>query len=127
MEKNRLFTKKYGSGIDYSSISNIEQLHAARERLRNMIELKEYEFEGDVRAFKEALNPVTYINRLITKLYSLDHLVKYFVQGYDFVRNWFNGKREEYYHEHQGPSGQSGGTMEADGAVAEGAGRGVKE
>lgn len=114
MEKNRLFMKKYGSGIDYSSISNIEQLHAARERLRNMIELKEYEFEGDVRAFKEALNPATYINRLVTKLYSLDHLVKYFVQGYDFVRNWFNGKRDGYYREQQAPPGQDGGNMTAE-------------
>lgn len=114
MERNRLFMKKYGSGIDYSSISNVEQLHAARERLRNMIDLKELELESDVNAFKQAINPVTYINRLVSKLYSFEYLVKYFVQGYDFVRNWFNGRGSGY-----------AGNSEAEGRTAAGRADGV--
>lgn len=92
MDRNRFFSKGYDSGIDYSAISNMEQLHAARERLRNRIELKEYELDADVRAFKQAMNPVTYINRLVSKLYSFEYLAKYFMQGYEFVRNWFQGR-----------------------------------
>lgn len=89
MNRNKFFSNGYNSGIDYGSITNMEQLRAARERLKNIIIIKEYELEGNVNAFKEAINPVTYINRLLTKIYSYEYLIKYFVKGYDFVRNWF--------------------------------------
>ncbi len=115
MDRNSIFKKRYGSGIDYNAISNIEQLHAARERLRNMIELKELELESDVTAFKQALNPVTYMNRLVSKLYSFEYLVKYFVQGYEFVRNWFNG-RDAGYAAGAAADGAAGG--DAEGRVA---------
>ena len=119
MDRNSIFKKRYGSGIDYNAISNIEQLHAARERLRNMIELKELELESDVTAFKQALNPVTYMNRLVSKLYSFEYLVKYFVQGYEFVRNWFNG-REAGYAAGAAAGGDAEGRVAAAGGGAEG-------
>lgn len=90
MDRNRLFRSNYNSGIDYNSITSLDELRSARERLKNIIALKEYELEGDVNALKEALNPVTYVNRLLTKIYSFEYLLKYFMKGYDFVRNWFN-------------------------------------
>lgn len=118
MDRNSIFRKRYGSGIDYKAISNLEQLHAARERLRNMIELKELELESDVNAFKQALNPVTYINRLVSKLYSFEYLVKYFVQGYEFVRNWFNGRDAGY-------AAGAAGNGDAEGRAAAGREDGV--
>ena len=90
MDRNRLFRSNYNSGIDYNSITSLDELRSARERLKNIIALKEYELEGGVNALKEALNPVTYVNRLLTKIYSFEYLLKYFMKGYDFVRNWFN-------------------------------------
>lgn len=122
MDRNSIFKKRYGSGIDYNAISNIEQLHAARERLRNMIELKELELESDVTAFKQALNPVTYMNRLVSKLYSFEYLVKYFVQGYEFVRNWFNGRDAGY-----AAGAAAGGDAEGKAAVGRNEGVGGAE
>lgn len=90
MDRNRLFRSNYNSEIDYNSITSLDELRSARERLKNIIALKEYELKGDVNALKEALNPVTYVNRLLTKIYSFEYLLKYFMKGYDFVRNWFN-------------------------------------
>ncbi|MBR5856580.1 MAG: hypothetical protein IKY70_04845 [Bacteroidales bacterium] len=92
MDRNRIFRNNYGSGIDYSRITNVQELKAARERLRNIIAIKEYELEGNVEAFKEAMNPVTYLNRLVEKICSLEYIIKYFIKGYDFVRNWFDTK-----------------------------------
>ncbi len=92
MDRNRFFRNNYNSGIDYNSITNLEELRSARERLKNIIALKEYELEGDVNALKESLNPVTYINRLLTKIYSFEYLLKYFMKGYDLVRGWFSAK-----------------------------------
>lgn len=71
---------------DYTSIRNLRQLHEARSRLKEAVGMKEYELKNDIRACKEALNPVVYINRAIAKLYTMEHLVKYFVKGYDFVK-----------------------------------------
>jgi ribosome-binding ATPase YchF (GTP1/OBG family) len=90
MDRNRFFRSNYSSGIDYNSITNLDELRSARERLKNIIAIKEYELESNVNAFKEALNPVTYINKLLVKIYSFENLLKYFVKGYDFVRSWFN-------------------------------------
>lgn len=86
---NHSESKSNISGIDYNSISNLQQLHAAREKLAGIIELKERELEYNKTAFKEAINPLTYINRFITKLYSMEYLVKYFIKGYEFVKNFF--------------------------------------
>lgn len=86
---NHSESKSNISGIDYNSISNMQQLHAAREKLAGIIELKERELEYNKTAFKEAINPLTYINRFIAKLYSMEYLVKYFIKGYDFVKNFF--------------------------------------
>lgn len=104
MDRNRLFRSNYNSGIDYNSITSLDELRSARERLKNIIALKEYELEGDVNALKEALNPVTYVNRLLTKIYSFEYLLKYFMKGYDFVRSWFN--RDGAY------SGEASGRMQ---------------
>lgn len=78
------------SGIDYCSISNLQQLHAAREKLAIIIGQKERELEYNKTAFKEAINPLTYINRFIAKLYSMEYLLKYFVKGYEFVKDLFD-------------------------------------
>lgn len=86
---NHSESKSNISGIDYNSISNMQQLHAAREKLAGIIELKERELEYNKTAFKEAINPLTYINRFIAKLYSMEYLVKYFIKGFDFVKNFF--------------------------------------
>lgn len=86
---NHSESKSNISGIDYNSISNLQQLHAAREKLAGIIELKERELEYNKTAFKEAINPLTYINRFIAKLYSMEYLVKYFIKGYEFVKNFF--------------------------------------
>ena len=72
MDRNRFFRSNYSSGIDYNSITNLDELRSARVRLKNIIAIKEYELEGNVNAFKEALNPVTYINKLLVKIYSFE-------------------------------------------------------
>ena len=72
---------------DYTSIRNMRQLHEARSRLKEAVGMKEIELKNDIRACKEALNPVTYINRAITKLYTMEYLTKYFIKGYEFVKD----------------------------------------
>ncbi len=90
---SNIFNSKDGkgvSGIDYLAITNLEQLQAAKIRLAHLVELKEQELNANKQAVKEALNPLTYINRFITKLYSMEYLFKYAVKGYDFVKDFFN-------------------------------------
>ena len=80
---------------NYKSISNLKELHSAREELKTAITLKEFELKGEGAACKQALNPVTYLNRIITKLYTMENMIKYFVKGYEFVKGIFNNKTEE--------------------------------
>lgn len=90
---SNIFNSKDGksvSGIDYLAITNLEQLQAAKIRIAHLVELKEQELNANKHAVKEALNPLTYINRFITKLYSMEYLFKYAVKGYDFVKDFFN-------------------------------------
>ncbi len=90
---SNIFKSKDGKsvdGIDYLAIENLEQLHAAKMRLAHLIELKEQELKTNKQAVKEALNPLTYINRFITRLYSMEYLFKYAVKGYEFVKDLFN-------------------------------------
>ncbi len=72
---------------DYTSISTLQELQQARERLNFIIKIKESELKNDVGACKQALNPVTYLNRLVEKLYNMEYLAKYFIKGYEFVRD----------------------------------------
>lgn len=76
---------------DYTHISNLQQLQQARQRLKHVIELKELELKRDATACKDALNPITYINRVLDKIYSMEYLIKYIAKGYDFVKKIFNG------------------------------------
>lgn len=94
MSKNNFNRHHYGKGIDYGAISNIEELRAARMQLRRSIELKEAALSKDVEAFKEAINPVTYLNRFITKLYSMEYFMQYFIKGYNWVKTQFNHSPE---------------------------------
>ena len=64
-------------------------------KLKTAITIKEFELKGEVAACKQALNPVTYLNRIITKLYTMENMIKYFVKGYEFVKGIFNNKTEE--------------------------------
>ncbi len=77
---------------DYTSISNLQQLRQAREQLSFTVKLKGNQLKYDTAACKEALNPVTYINRLVNKLYSMEYLVKYFIKGYEYVRGMWDKK-----------------------------------
>ncbi len=92
MNSNILDSKdgKSVSGIDYLAIRNMEQLYAAKVRIAHLVELKEQKLKADKQAVRDALNPLTYINRLIAKIYSMDYLFKYAVKGYDFVKDLFN-------------------------------------
>ena len=72
----------------YKSISNLKELHSAREELKGAIALKEFELKGEFAACKQALNPVTYINRLITKLYTMENII-----GLKLVVSCKNSKR----------------------------------
>lgn len=107
---NHSESKSNISGIDYNSISNLQQLHAAREKLTGIIELKERELEYNKTAFKEAINPLTYINRFIAKLYSMEYLVKYFIKGYEFVKNFFY-KQEPNNSEHASADAANDATL----------------
>ncbi len=79
--------------IDYTHISNQQQLQQARQRLRHLIELKELELKRDATACRNAINPLTYINKVLDKIYSMEYLIKYIAKGYDFVKKIFNGVR----------------------------------
>ncbi len=95
---SRIFNNTPGrrnvSGIDYSAITNMEQLRAARSHIAHLAELKERELIAGGQAVKDALNPITYINRFITKLYSMEYVIKFAMKGYDFIKGFF--KKEQH-------------------------------
>ena len=80
---------------NYKSISNLKELHSVREELKGAIALKEFELKGEVAACKQALNPVTYLNKIITKLYTMENIIKYFVKGYEFVKGVFSKSQND--------------------------------
>lgn len=73
----------------YSSIRNMKELQQARERVKFAVALKEQELKSNKEAIMRALNPITYINRVITKIYSLEPLVALFTKVYDSIKGFF--------------------------------------
>lgn len=82
--------KEYAKGVDYSSISNLNDLRRARNVLDTKIRIKETELKFQYRALRELINPVTYINRFVSKFSTLENIVRCFCRGFSVVREIIN-------------------------------------
>lgn len=78
--------KEYSKRVDYSAISNLEDLRAARKNLEHKIINKETELNYQFKEIKELLNPATYINRLVMQFSSVEHIVRCFCRGFRVAR-----------------------------------------
>ena len=74
---------------EYSSITTLGQLKNAQTEIRYKIEAKEKELAENYSALKAYFNPLTYIHKIITKLYALRYLGRYVAAAYDFIKGLF--------------------------------------
>lgn len=75
---------------EYSSITTLGQLKNAQTEIRYKIEAKEKELAENYSALKAYFNPLTYIHKIITKLYALRYLGRYVATAYDFIKGLFH-------------------------------------
>lgn len=68
-------------------ITNMDELKLAQMQVRHKIELKEIELQAHITAVKEMLNPMTYVNRLFSKIAIAEHFAASVYKGYTTVRD----------------------------------------
>lgn len=72
---------------DYSYISSLEELRAARAQLKEEINRKGSQLSQDYELFREAISPVTYIKKVIDKIISAKFIIDNVINGFKFARS----------------------------------------
>ena len=67
-------------------IRNMEELKMAQVEIKHKIAIKEMQLQAHTNAIREMFNPMTYVNRAISKLGSIENLITSFYSGYHKVR-----------------------------------------
>ena len=67
-------------------IRNMEELKMAQIEVKHKIEITQMQLQAHTNAIKEMLNPMTYVNRAISKLASLESIAVSFFKGYKTVK-----------------------------------------
>lgn len=67
-------------------IRNMEELRMAQIELKHQIAMKELQLQAHANAIREMLNPMTYVNRAISKLASFETIATSFIKGYRTVK-----------------------------------------
>lgn len=86
--------KEYSQKSNYSNIKNMLELRSAQRSLNHKIMEKELALNYKYKEFKSLFNPITYVNKIISKFAIIESVVKSFYNGYKSVVNIFS-KREE--------------------------------
>lgn len=85
--------KEYSQKSNYSNIQNMLELRSAQRSLNHKIMEKELALNYKYKEFKALFNPITYVNKIISKFAIIESVIQSFYNGYKSVVNIFS-KRE---------------------------------
>ena len=75
--------------------NSFEDLKEAQVETRHKIAIKEMELQAHTNAMRELLNPMTYINRALSKISYLEQFMAAFMRGYAAVRDFIRRYKDK--------------------------------
>lgn len=76
-------------------IRSMEELKMAQVELQHKIAIKELQLQAHTKSLKDLVNPMTYINLLISKLSIVENIATSFYKGYRTVKDMIEEYRKK--------------------------------